>query len=203
VVVRALALEGLDVDEAEDVAAALRILRTRSYELVILDLLMPDRDGFSALGDILERNPDQAVLVLSCMSDASAKVRSLNLGADDYLTKPFHVEELRARVRARLRGLHRRGRPTMSYGQLTLDLVGHYVEVGARRAHLAEREFQLLRELLSHPGEVVTKRHLLAQVWKYDPGESSNVVDVCVRRLRSRLGNDVIETVRGEGYRVG
>lgn len=203
VVIRALQLEGVDADGAGDAATALAMLASRPYDLVILDLLMPGRDGFATLHDIMRMNGDQAVLVLSCLSDVPAKIRGLNLGADDYLAKPFHVQELRARVRARLRSLRRHRQATISHGRLTLNLVSHRVTVGARTVQLAEREFQLLCELVSHPGQVVTKRHLLAHVWGYAPDDSSNVVDVYVRRLRARLGEDVIETVRREGYRVG
>lgn len=203
VVIRALQLEGVGADGAGDGDAALAMLTARPYDVVILDLLMPGRDGFDTLHDIMRMNPDQAVLVLSCLSGVPAKIRGLNLGADDYLAKPFHVEELRARVRARLRSLRRHRQATISHGRLTLDLVSHRVSVGGRRVQLAEREFQLLCELVSHPGQVVAKRHLLAQVWGYGPDDSSNVVDVYVRRLRARLGEDVIETIRGEGYCVG
>lgn len=202
VVIRALRLDGIDADGAPDASTALAMLAARPYDLVILDLLMPGEDGFATLTDILRVKPDQAILVLSCLSDASAKVRSLNLGAEDYMAKPFHVEELLARARARLRALHRHGQTTIRHGRLTLDLISHCVTIGVRRVQLAEREFQLLCELVSHPGQVVTKKHLLAQVWGYGPDLSSNVLDVYVRRLRSRLGDEVIETVRGEGYCV-
>lgn len=200
VVIRALELEGIRADGAGDTATALAMLASRRYDLVVLDLLLPGRDGFAALDEIMRLNPDQAVLVLSCLTDAQSKVRSLNLGADDYLAKPFHVEELRARVRARMRGLRRHRRTTITYGRLRLDLVSHRVTVGHRQVQLAEREFQLLCELISHAGQVVTKTHLLTHVWGYGPDESSNVVDVYIRRLRSRLGEDVIDTVRGQGY---
>lgn len=202
VVIRALQLEGIDADGAADAETALAILAVRPYDLVILDLLMPGRDGFQTMRGILEVNPDQAVLVLSCLSDVPTRIRSLNLGADDFLSKPFQIEELRARVRARLRSLHRHHQPTISHGQLTLDLVSHRVSIGSRRVQLADREFELLCELVSHPDQVVTKRHLLTHVWGFNPDDSSNVVDVYVRRLRARLGEDVIETIRGEGYRV-
>lgn len=202
VVRRALHLEGVEADGAADASAALVKLAAREYDLIILDLLMPGTDGFDVLPEIMRLNPDQAVLVLSCLTDVSAKIRGLNLGADDYLAKPFHVEELRARVRARLRSLSRHRLTKLTHGRLTLDLVSHCVHIGSRRVQLAEREFELLCELVSHAGRVVTKKHLLAQVWGYVSDASSNVVDVYVRRLRSRLGEDVIETVRGEGYRV-
>lgn len=200
VVIRALELEGIHAEGAADTTTALAMLAASRYDLVILDLLLPGRDGFAALDEIMRLNPDQAVLVLSCMADASSKVRTLNLGADDHLAKPFHVEELRARVRARLRGLHRRKGTTIKYGRLTLDLVSHRVTVGHRSVQLAEREFALLCELITHSGRVVTKTHLLTHVWGYGPDDWSNVVDVYIRRLRSRLGEDLIETVRGQGY---
>jgi DNA-binding response OmpR family regulator len=202
VVTRALRLDGIDADGAQDASAAVAMLAHRSYDLIILDLLMPGQDGFSVLGDILRLNPDQAVLVLSCLSDTPAKIRSLNLGAEDYLAKPFHVQELLARVHARMRVIDRRRQLTISHGRLTLDLIGHRVTVGQHGVQLTEREFQLLRELLAHPGEALPKAQLLGRVWGYQQGNPSNVVDVCVRRLRSRLGDEVIETVRGVGYRV-
>ena len=202
VVIRALRIEGLEADGARDASTALAMLAERHYDLVILDLLMPGRDGFATLDEIMRLNPDQAVLVLSCLSDVPAKIRVLNLGAEDYLAKPFHIEELVARVRARLRSMNRHHQATIRHGHLVLDLISHRVSTGSRPVQLAEREFQLLCELVHHAGEVVTKRHLLRQIWGYGPEELSNVVDVYVRRLRSRLGDDVIETVRGEGYRV-
>ncbi len=205
VVSRALALEGIATHTAPSAEAALRSLSVTKYDLVLLDLLMPGRDGFAALDDIMSGWPAQAVLVLSCRSDAAAKIRSLDLGADDYLTKPFHIAELRARVRARLRGRQRSAGTTITHGRLMLDLVRHRADIGKGSVQLSEREFELLRELLDTPGRVVTKQHLLTRIWGYPPGESasaSNVVDVCVRRLRARLGGGVIETVRGEGYRV-
>jgi DNA-binding response OmpR family regulator len=202
VVIRALSMEGLEAHGAADAASGLAMLAGHQYDLIVLDLLMPERDGFATLHEILRVKPDQAVLVLSCLSDVPTKIRSLNLGAEDYLAKPFHIDELRARVRARLRSIHRQHQLSIAHGSLTLDLVNHRVSFGSRQVQLAEREFQLLCELVSHPGEVLTKQHLLSQVWGYQPVEWSNVVDVYVRRVRARLGEDVIETVRGEGYRV-
>jgi DNA-binding response OmpR family regulator len=141
------------------------------------------------------------VIVLSALTDAASKVASLELGAEDYLAKPFSFEELLARVRARLRDA--RSRPTvLATGGLRLDLVGRCVEGAFGRVPLAQREFLLLRELMAAAGETLSKERLLAQVWGYrfDPG--SNVVDVYVRRLRAKLGGDAIKTVRGEGYRI-
>jgi DNA-binding response OmpR family regulator len=205
VIIRALEMDGIHADGAADVDGALTRLSNSAYDLVILDLVMPGRDGFAALEELRHRTPGQAVLVLSCLSETSVKVRSLNFGADDYLTKPFHVNELLARVHARLRAVHQRGPVVMTRGGLTLDLVRHRAEVEHREVQLSEREFQVLCELLRHSGRTVAKQYLLSHVWGYRPEDCanvSNVVDACVRRLRAHLGADVIETVRGEGYRV-
>lgn len=203
VVIRALSLEGIDAEGVTDGRRAVTLATTRSYDLMILDLLMPGQDGLTTLEQVMSRKPDQSVLVLSCLTDPRSKVRSLNLGADDYLAKPFHVSELLARVQARLRAATRPVTTTMVGGGLRLDLVRHEAQVGSRSVPLTEREFQLLWELLRTPGRVVSKRELLAHVWGYELDYASNVVDVCVRRLRSRLGGDLITTVRGEGYCVG
>jgi DNA-binding response OmpR family regulator len=203
VLVRILQSRGIDADAAADGTEAVVRTVSGSYDLVILDLLMPGRDGFSALREIMRRRPDQAVLVLSCLSDPRSKMESLGLGADDYVPKPFHVGELVARVQARLRAAERPGAPVISCGRLTLDLLHRQADAGAGPVPLTSREFQMLWELMRRPGAVLAKEDLLARVWDSPPGSGSNVVDVYIRRLRSRLGPDVITTVRGEGYCVG
>jgi DNA-binding response OmpR family regulator len=202
VLVRILRDRGIEADAATDGASAVAMTVAGSYDLVILDLLMPGQDGFSALRDIMRRRPDQAVLVLSCLSDPESKMASLGLGADDYVPKPFHVGELLARVQARLRAAARPGPPVLACGRLTLDVLRRRADAGGGPVPLASREFQLLWELMRRPGAVVSKGDLLARVWGCPPDSASNVVDVYVRRLRSRLGTDAITTVRGEGYRV-
>ena len=187
VVERALALDGVGRTCPQMPEPRCSRCAREGYDLVLLDLVMPGRDGFAALNEILARRPAQSVLVLSCRSDAAAKIRSLDLGADDYLSKPFHVAELRARVRATLRGRSATTGTTVTHGRLTLDLVHHRRRTRQSSVQLSEREFELLRELLDDPGPVVTKQHLLTRVWGYAPGDSartSNVVDVCVRRFR-------------------
>jgi DNA-binding response OmpR family regulator len=134
---------------------------------------------------------------------ASAPPSRLGLGADDYVPKPFHVGELVARVQARLRAAARPGPPLLSCGRVTLDLLHRQADAGAGPVPLTSREFQLLWELMHRPGAVVSKDDLLDHVWGGATDSVSNVVDVYVRRLRSRLGADVITTVRGEGYCVG
>jgi two-component system OmpR family response regulator len=199
---RALSAEGFQVDGVHDGIRALELASTGSYELVVLDLLLPQLDGMSVLRSLMERRPDQRVLVLSALVDAETKVKCLEFGASDYLSKPFSLAELIARVRARLRrpGPGPRDR-FLTEGELTLDLTRRMVEVNERRVTLSEREFLLLEHLMHQRGEVCSRQRLLAEVWGYSFDPGSNVVDVCVRRLRAKLGGDVIETVRNVGYR--
>ncbi len=235
-IVRALAADGYQADSACDGADGLRLAETGGYGLVILDLVMPETDGRTVLARLHHDRPRQPVLVLSCVSDVAAKVDCLDLGAQDYLTKPFALAELLARVRVQLRRelqpgeyVHERpdelaigsdhasradGRPQDSgqhdhqmhevvrVGRLVLDLGRLQADSGAGPVALTRLEVMLLRELMEHGGSSVPKDQLLATVWGIDFDPGSNVVDVCVRRLRSKLGFDLIETVRGAGYRL-
>ena len=152
---RALAAEGLVIDLAETAADGLSRARAEVYDLVILDLLMPGIDGVDALRQLLHDRPGQTVLVLSCLADVRHKVDCFDLGARDYLTKPF-----------------------------------------------TRLEFLVLKELMEHPGQALSKGQLLESVWGYDFDPGSNIVGVCVSRLRSKIGDHLITTVRGEGYRL-
>jgi two-component system, OmpR family, response regulator len=142
--------------------------------------------------------------VLSCLADVTTKVDCLELGAQDYLTKPFSLAELlaRVRVRVRLRGEPHFVNEVLKAGDLLLDVGRLEANIGHGPVALTRLEFLLLRELMEHAGQSVGKGELLATVWGYDFDPGSNVVDVCVRRLRSKLGFDLIKTVRGEGYRL-
>lgn len=201
VIARGLRSEGYVVEPVADGAAGLDASAQRPYDLIILDLMLPGIRGLEVLRRLMAQRPDYRVIVLSALSDTPSKVTSLELGAEDYLTKPFSFEELLARVRARLR--EGRSKPvSLEAGGFTMDLIRRQVKGTFGRVQLAEREFLLLRELMSAAGTTLSKEHLLASVWGYrfDPG--SNVVDVYVRRLRAKLGVDSIKTLRGEGYRV-
>jgi DNA-binding response OmpR family regulator len=219
---RALAAAGYATELADSGTEGLRRAMQSRYDLVILDLVMPDLDGRQVLGKLLTGHPDQAVIVLSCVADVAAKVDCLERGAQDYLTKPFSLAELLARVRVQLRGeahMHADARPQpadparrtefahpraemIKAGHVTLDVGRLVADVGHGPVPLTRLEFLLLRELAEHVGESVPKGTLLATVWGYDFDPGSNVVDVCVRRLRSKLGFDLIKTVRGEGYQL-
>ncbi|MDP9340832.1 MAG: response regulator transcription factor [Actinomycetota bacterium] len=199
---RGLRSHGFLVDAVADAAEGLRAATTERYDLVILDLLMPHMDGVAVLTRILEVRPSQAIVVLSALGDPASKVRCLELGAEDYLAKPFSLEELVARVRARLRRTREPGKTELSAGHLRLDLIRREADSGGGPTPLAEREFLLLQHLMANAGQTMSKERLLSGVWGYFFESGSNVLDVYVGRLRRKLGADAIETVRGEGYRV-
>jgi DNA-binding response OmpR family regulator len=199
---RALSAAGYAIDFAETGGDGLHHALTRDYDLVILDLIMPDLDGRDVLTQLLAERPEQAVLVLSCLADVTTKVDCLELGAQDYLTKPFSLAELLARVRVRLRDDGHPGGEVLRAGELVLDVGRLEANIGSGPVALTRLEFLLLRELMEHAGQSVGKGQLLASVWGYNFDPGSNVVDVCVRRLRSKLSFDLIKTVRGEGYQL-
>ena len=201
---RAFGAEGFGVDVAEDGNRGLSLALAGSYDLVILDLLLPGRDGLEALREIHRKCPDLPVLILSARSDLATKLRGFELGAVDYVAKPFSLDELLARARVQLRR-QRLGEAAnvIRVGGLVLDLASRQAQIGDTVADLSDREFRLLHFLMVHVGEVISRERLLSEVWGYDFDPRSNVVDVCVRRLRRRLGDDApIETVRNAGYRA-
>jgi DNA-binding response OmpR family regulator len=201
-IARALTAAGYEIDCASGGEEALRRASVGEYGLVILDLIMPDMDGRSVLTTLIRERPEQPVLVLSCLDDVTTKVNCLDLGAHDYLTKPFSLEELLARVRVQLRAEPHQGAEVLRVGDLVLDVGRLQADIGAGPVALTRLEFLLLRELMEHAGQSVRKDQLLASIWGYDFDPGSNVVDVCVRRLRSKLGFDLIKTVRGAGYQL-
>lgn len=224
-VTRALAADGHSTAVTLDGAEGLRLSRSGGFDLVLLSLPMPGLDGTTILERCLGERPSQAVIVLSAFADVDTKVRCFTLGAVDYVTKPFALGELRARVSARVKGAAQangngrapaaghgagRQRPAngatpgrrmdLRTGGIVLDLERRRADAGEGPRQLSNREFLLLRHLMTHEREVCTRESLLADVWglSFDPG--TNVVDVCVSRLRAKLGRPAIETVRNVGY---
>jgi two-component system copper resistance phosphate regulon response regulator CusR len=202
-VARGLEAEGFTVDGAGAGKAGLRRALETPYDLVVLDLLLPELDGLSVLRELKRRQPSVPVVIVSARSDLQTKLRGFGLGASDYLSKPFSFDELLARARVHLRTSKRGERNLIRAGELTLDLARREARFGEHVAALSDREFRLLHHLAQSPGEIISRERLLSAVWgfHFDPG--SNVVDVCIRRLRKKLGPQApIETVRHAGYRV-
>ncbi len=201
---RALTTEGMSVSVAADGTRALQAVRAARYDLVVLDLMLPDMDGMSVLAAMLQHDPTQQVLVLSALADVTVKVRCFDQGAVDYLAKPFVLAELLARIRARLRAPAHAAEPSQDQwlhrGPVALNRQRRLVQVGDRESTLSQREFLLLDYLMAHAEAVCTRDSLLAEVWGYSFDPGSNVVDVYVRRLRSKLDAGRIETIRNVGY---
>ncbi len=198
-----LEAEGFAVDGAEDGTSGLALALGQSYELVVLDLQLPRLDGLQLLDELHHSRPELPVLILSARNDLPTKLRSFHLGANDYLSKPFSFDELVARVRVQLRQSGSEAASTVRVGDLELDLTRRQARVDDRVADLSAREFRLLYHLVAHAGEVVSRERLLSEVWGYSFDPRSNVVDVCIRRLRKKLGpSSPIETVRHAGYRL-
>jgi two-component system copper resistance phosphate regulon response regulator CusR len=200
---RAFEAEGFGVDVVGDGEHGLARALAGSYDLVILDLLLPGLSGLDALHALHRERAELPVLILSARGDLATKLRGFELGAVDYVAKPFSLDELLARARVHLRRRVGEEGTTVRVGRLELDLASRQARVGASVADLSDREFRLLHFLVQHVGEVISRERLLSEVWGYDFDPRSNVVDVCVRRLRRRLGPDApIETIRNAGYRA-
>ena len=197
-----LEAEGFAVDGAVDGATGLALALNEPYELVVLDLQLPRLDGLRLLEEVHAQRPGLPVLILSARTDLPTKLRGFDLGAIDFVAKPFSFDELVARVRVHLR--KEADHPSsVTVGSRTLDLARRRAHVGERTADLSDREFKLLYHLVAHAGEVVSRERLLSEVWGYSFDPGSNVVDVCIRRLRTKLGSpSPIETVRHAGYRL-
>ena len=200
-VTRALQSAGYGVDVADDGRAGLTLALTGAYAVVVLDLTLPSLSGEAVLQELLAQRPGQQVLILSARSDVSDRVRFLELGAADYVTKPFVLSELIARVAARVRDVGAALQRGATEG-ISVDADERSVDVGNGPVRLTDREYRLVRHLQERSGKPVSRQQLLADVWGmwFDPG--TNVVEVTVGRIRQKLGPDVIETVRGVGYRI-
>ena len=197
-----LRANGFTATVVEDGASALALARTKQFDLVVLDLGLPTRDGLSVLEELRREGSRLPVIILTARTELDDTVAGLDLGADDYVTKPFRFEELLARIRARLR---RGGAPEereLLAGEVALDLRTRRARVGEREIELSAREFSLAEVFFRNPGQVLSREQLLSLVWGYDRDPGSNVVDVYVGYLRRKLGDSLIATARGMGYRL-
>jgi DNA-binding response OmpR family regulator len=186
---------------------ALEIILDNPFAAVVLDIMLPGRDGLSVLRALRERSNAVPVLILTARGQISEKVEGLDLGADDYLSKPFAIEELAARLRALIR--RRTGEDLVRYRaqDLTLDMARRIAQRGNRRIDLTRREFALLECLMRAPGRVFTRTQLCQHVWEYQFDAGTNLVEVYIQRLRRKVDQGepvkLIQTVRGFGYRIG
>lgn len=201
---RGLTEAGFAVDVADQGEDGLWRARSGGYDLIILDVMLPGRDGWSILAEIRREGKDTPVLFLTARDAVEDRVKGLELGADDYLLKPFAFSELLARIRSILRRGQARMPETIRIADLELDLVGHKASRAGRRLDLTPKEFALLSLLARREGEVLSRTLIAEQVWDMNFESDTNVVDVHIRRLRSKLDDPfeckLIRTVRGVGY---
>ncbi|HBM84170.1 MAG TPA: DNA-binding response regulator [Halieaceae bacterium] len=198
--------QGYSTDEADNGVDALHLATTGEYDLIVLDRMLPKLDGLAVLSALRAANIHIPVIILSALSHVDERIRGLKAGGDDYLTKPFSFAELQLRVENLLhRPAAGDARSTeLVAGDLVMDLIGHRVTRGGEVVSLQPKEFQLLRYLLEHRGQVVSRTLLFEAVWDYHFDPKTNVIDVHVAKLRKKLeaggGEPLIDTVRGAGY---
>jgi DNA-binding response OmpR family regulator len=202
-VARALTAEGFQVDVAESGRDGFTLATRGTYDLVVLDLVLPHVDGLTVLRQLSATHPEVPVVILSARTDLSTKLRGFRLGACDFVAKPFSHQELLARVRVHLSRGAVGDEVLVRTDELVLDVTRRQAQIGSRRVDLSEREFRVLHHLVRNAGSVVSRESILSDVWGAGCDTRSNVVEVCVRRLRRKLGGEArIETVRHGGYRI-
>lgn len=204
---KGLAEAGFTVDLARDGNEGLHLASEQSYDAIVLDIMLPGRDGLSILRELRQKKNAVPVLLVTARSGLDERIEGLNLGADDYITKPFYVEELIARLNAvARRGAGGAGLTLLQVGDLTVNLVSREVKRGDTPVELTAREFSLLEFLIRSPGRVITRTQILEHVWGYDFDPQTNLVDVYIQRVRKKISPrgtepELIETLRGVGYR--
>ena len=205
--VKGLTEGGHIVEHASDGERGLQMAVSNAYDSMIIDRMLPKRDGLSIIEELRRMGNMTPVLILSALDDVDERVTGLKAGGDDYLTKPYQLSELTARLQALTRRAHSGVQGTVLHvGDLTLDLIKHKVTRSGRNINLQPREFRLLEYLMQHTGQVVTRSMLLENVWDYHFDPQTNVIDVQISRLRSKIDKDfnsaLLHTVRGAGYKL-
>jgi two-component system OmpR family response regulator len=202
-VVKGLKQSGFAVDQCSDGEQALILAETTPYDAAVVDVMLPKVDGLAVVQRLREQNIRTPVIILSAKASVDDRVKGLQAGSDDYLTKPFAFSELLARVQALIRRSTRAAEPTkLTVGDLMLDLLTREVTRGTEKIELQPREFGLLEYLMRNAGRTVTKTMILEHVWDYSFDPQTNVVDVLVHRLRAKVDPDKtrLQTIRGVGY---
>jgi DNA-binding response OmpR family regulator len=198
---KGLRTRGFEVRRVVTGGAALDAI-SDDVDIVVLDLGLPDIDGLEVLRSLRKAWASLPVVILTARGDINDRVAGLDLGADDYVAKPFAIDELAARLRARLRARFDESLTRLHVGDLELDLIARRARLTGKIIELTSREFALLEMLMRHAGQAISREELLANVWGLDFDPRSNLVDVYIRYLRRKLGNSWIETLRGVGYRI-
>lgn len=201
---RGLVEDNLVVDLLHDGDEAMERILTQPYDAIILDIMLPKRDGLSILREMRRQHSNTPVLLLSARGNVNERVEGLNLGADDYLPKPFSISEVVARVRALLRRASGEHATLMQVADLTLNVVNREATRGGAKVDLTNREFAVLEYLMANSGRVITKTALCEHVWEHHFDTGTNVVEVCIQRLRRKIdeghARKLLHTVRGAGY---
>jgi len=199
---RGLKQDGFTVDRVTDGEAALVALAENVHDLLLLDLGLPRRDGLAVLRELRERHDQTPLIVLTARDEVRDRVAALDAGADDYLVKPFDLDELAARMRSVLRRAAGRGEPSIEHNGIRLDPVSHAVSCNGAPVQLSAREFAVLEALLQRPGAVLSRAQLEDRLYGWDDAIESNAIEVYIHALRRKLGAGSIRTLRGVGYFV-
>ena len=204
VITRKLKAEGYSVDSCFDGAEALDYMEMTPYDVIVMDIMMPEKNGYQVLKEMREKGNRSPVLFLTARDALEDRVKGLDLGADDYLVKPFHFEELMARIRVMLRRNHGSVSNRLALADLTLECDTHEVRRGEKRIELSAKEFSILEYMLRNKGIVLSREKLETHIWNYEYQGASNMIDVYIRYLRLKIDKEfepkLIHTVRGVGY---
>ena len=203
---KGLEAQGFVVEHAPNGDEGYALATTRPYDAAVLDIMLPGRDGLSILRNLRERKISLPVILLTARSELNERLEGLNLGADDYLTKPFHIEELIARLHAVTRRAAGASQSMLAVADLKMNLLTREVTRGGTAIELTAREFSLLEHLMRSPGRVLTRVEICERVWDYNFDPGTNLVEVYIQRVRKKVdegfANKLIETIRGVGYRI-
>lgn len=206
IISKKLKVEGYSVDSCYDGEEALNYIKSTSYDIIIMDIMMPQRNGYEVLKEIRCERNSVPVLFLTAKDALEDRVKGLDLGADDYLVKPFHFEELMARIRVMIRRSHGKVSNQLQIADLILDVNAHTVKRNNNFIELSAKEFAILEYMMQNSGIVLSREKLETHIWNYDYQGASNMIDVYIRYLRIKIDKDyenkLIHTVRGVGYMI-
>ncbi|TWG95022.1 two-component system response regulator QseB [Mesorhizobium sp. J18] len=198
-----LGIGGFTADAVETCEEAHAVLKNHEFDALVLDLMLPDGSGLDILKSLRDRRDDTPVLLLTARDAVSDRITGLDTGADDYLGKPFDLDEVAARLRALVRRAAGRSRSVLEWRCLRLDPSSQAVEKGGEAVRLSRREYSILHALMIHPGQIFSKRQIEEKLYGWQEEVESNTVEVHIHHLRAKLGSGIIQTVRGVGYRLG